>query len=177
VSRPVNEHFIRRQFGTVTCDYDTHRPVLCEAVLRTSGPILELGMGDGSTRALHAVAMACNRRTFSFDNDSSWFARFMDLRDTWHLLARLDTWDDCPIESTFWSCALVDHAPAERRTTEIKRLAYRAELVVVHDTEDPIYGYDAVFESFAHRHDYRKHRPWTTVLSNYVDLAQWCIDS
>ena len=149
--------------------------MLCEAVLRTSGPILELGTGDGSTLALHQVSKACQRTVLSFDNDPNWIARFAALRSDNHLLASLPSWNDCPIESAIWSVAFVDHAPAERRAIEIRRLTYRAQVIVVHDTEDPQYGYEAVFGAFAYRRDDRAYKQWTTVLSNYIDVSDWNI--
>ena len=166
---------IKALFAGIASGYETHRPVLCEAVLRTRGPILELGTGDGSTPALHSVAAECSRRVFSFDHDRDWLDRFIHLRGERHFIAHLLSWDDCPIESQFWAVALVDHKPAERRVVDIARLAYRAELIVVHDTDSPEYGYEAILDSFAHRLEYREHQQWTTLLSNYVDVSGWTI--
>jgi hypothetical protein len=171
----VIEDRIRAFFAGIASGYETHRPVLCEAVLRTRGPILELGVGDGSTQTLHAVADECSRRVFSFDHDRSWMDSFLHLRSKHHFLAHLNSWDDCPIESQFWAVAFVDHKPAERRIVEIARLAYRAELIVVHDTDSPEYGYEAIIDSFAHRLEYREHKQWTTLFSNYVDVSGWHI--
>jgi hypothetical protein len=166
---------VRAFFAGIASGYETHRPVLCEAVLRTRGPILELGTGEGSTLALHAVSAACSRRVFSFDHDRGWIERFLHLRGEHHFLAHVPSWDDCPIDSQFWSVALVDHKPAERRVVEIGRLAYRAELVVVHDTDSPEYNYEAIIDSFSYRLEYREHKQWTTLLSNYVDVSGWRI--
>jgi hypothetical protein len=171
----MDESSIRALFAGVTSGWDSHRPVLCEAVLRTQGLILELGTGEGSTPALHEVATGCGRHVFSFDHDPQWIDRFVRLRHPHHYVARVASWDNCPIESAFWSVGFVDHAPGERRVADIQRLAYRAELVVVHDTEDPAYGYEPAFRTFAHRFDYRKYQQWTSVVSNYVDVSHWCI--
>jgi len=166
---------IRSVFGTVTNAYDTHRPALCEAVVKTSGAILELGMGEGSTRALHSVAEEYGRIVHSYDHGLEWVSRYESLRSPNHEIAYVATWDDCPIESAEWSVAFVDHAPAERRRIDIARLAHRAQVIVVHDTESPIYGYDEILASFAHRLDYRAVSPWTTLVSNFVDVSRWTI--
>lgn len=171
----IYESRISALFAGIASGYETHRPVLREAVLRTRGPILELGTGEGSTLALHAVATACSRRVFSFDHDPEWIERFLSLRSEHHFLAYVPSWDDCPIESHFWSVALVDHKPAERRVVDIARLAYRAELIVVHDTNSPEYGYEPIIDSFAYRLEYREYQQWTTLLSNYVDVSGWRI--
>ena len=170
-----HEDFVRSLFAGVTSGYDTHRPVLGEAVLRTSGPILELGTGHGSTPSLHQLSEARQRRVFSFDHDREWIAEFAALKSEDHFLAWLKSWDDCPIESGIWGVAFVDHAPAERRVVELRRLAFRAQVIVVHDTEDPEYGYETLFGAFAYRRDDRTYKQWTTLLSNYVDVSDWSI--
>jgi hypothetical protein len=167
------EDNVRRLFAGARSGYETHRRALCEAVLRTRGPIVELGAGDGSTPALHEVAVATGRCIWTFDHDAAWVSRFLPLRCEHHFVARVRCWDDCPLETQFWSVAFVDHAPAERRVIDIRRLAYRAEVVVVHDTEAAEYGYDAIEGCFDHRWDYREHPQWTTVFSNYVDVSTW----
>lgn len=152
----------------------THRPVLCEAILRTTGPILELGMGDNSTPPLHEVSET-GRRVCSYDHDATWTARYSELRSDNHQIKHVMSWDDCPIESTRWAVALVDHSPNERRTVDITRLAEHADVVVVHDTQDATFGYETVFDAFKYRLDYREDAPWTTLLSNYVDVSSWSI--
>lgn len=132
-------------------------------------------MGDSSTAALHAVAEATGRLVCSYDHEPSWVDRFAELRSPNHQVVQISSWDDCPIEQTRWSVALVDHGPRERRVVDIARLANRAEVLVVHDSEEPSYNYDQVFGRFAYRHDYRDVAPWTTLLSNYVDVSRWTI--
>jgi hypothetical protein len=132
-------------------------------------------MGEGSTRALHVVAELCGRTVRSFDHDPSWVARYADLQTVNHEIVQIVTWDDCPIEVTDWGVAFVDHAPAERRRVDLVRLARRARVIVVHDTEDHRYGYGELLDSFAHRLDYQVHLPWTTLLSNFVDVSLWTI--
>jgi len=65
----------------------------------------------------------------------------------------------------------VDHRPGERRKHEIGRLSQSANLIVVHDTEEAGYEYEPVLQSFKHRYDYKLHRPWTTIVSNFDPLA------
>ena len=171
----LEEAELRAMFYDIASGYGTHRPALCEAIVRTTGPILELGMGDSSTLALHDLAEATGRNVCSYDHDASWVARYTELRSAHHQIEQVGSWDACPIESTRWAVVLVDHAPAARRIVDIERLAKHAEVIVVHDTEDPTYGYDSVFGAFAYRLDYRDERPWTTLLSNYVDVSRWSI--
>ena len=173
----LREAEIRSAFSGVTSPYDTHRPVLCEAIVRMTGPILELGMGEGSTRALHVVAEASGRRVYSYDHDPGWVARYSGLQSAVHTIAQVSSWDACPIDLTQWGVAFVDHAPAERRRVDIVRLAQITQVLVVHDTEDHRYGYDDLLDTFAYRLDHRVHVPWTTLLSNFVDVSLWTIAS
>jgi hypothetical protein len=169
----AHEAKIRAAFAGITSLYDTHRPALCEAIFRTAGPVIELGMGEGSTRALHVVSELCGRIVRSYDHDASWVARYCGLRTANHTIEHVATWDECPIEAEHWSVAFVDHAPAERRRVDIERLARRAQILVVHDTEDHRYGYGDLLDTFAHRFDDRSHQSWTTLLSNFVDVSHW----
>jgi len=171
----VDELEIRAMFQGIASAYGTHRPALCEAIVRTTGPILELGMGDSSTPSLHRLADACGRLVCSYDHDVSWVARYHGLRSDHHRIESVESWDDCPIEGTRWAVALVDHAPAARRIVDIQRLADRADVVILHDTEEAAYEYERVYDKFAYRLDHRDRVPWTTILSNTVDVAQWLI--
>lgn len=171
----LEEPELRAMFNDFATASGTHRPVLCEAIVRTTGPILELGMGDNSTPPLHEVAEAHGRRVCSYDHDASWVARYSELLSANHQIEHVASWDDCPIESARWGIVLVDHSPNERRIVDIGRLAEHADVIVVHDTQDGTFGYEAAFSSFKYRLDYRDDPPWTTLLSNYVDVSSWSI--
>jgi hypothetical protein len=160
-------------FTEIESGYATHRRALAEAIIRTRGPILELGMGDSSTHSLGEVARQFPRQVFSFDTAPAWVDRFKHLRSERHFIASLTSWDDCPVETQFWGVALVDHAPAERRVDEIRRLAFRCAVLVVHDTEDPAYGYEPLLSTFPYRLEDRRYPQWTTVLSHYLDVSAW----
>jgi hypothetical protein len=46
---------------------------------------------------------------------------------------------------------------------------------VIHDTDEPEYGYGPFLDSFRYRFDFREYQQWTTVVSNYVDVSDWRI--
>jgi len=142
----------------------THIPLLAACVARTSGPVLELGCGDYSTPLLHWLCRG--RRLVTLESDAAWLARYEDLRSPTHELLHVPDWASArPIDEGPWDVALIDHAPGARRVPDIRRLMHRATFLVVHDTEDPDYGYESVLPQFRHRHDDRRVRPWTTVVS------------
>lgn len=46
------------------------------------------------------------------------------------------------------------------------RLAHGCEYMVVHDTEDAGYGYEPLLSQFKYRYDYKRMKPYTTIVSN-----------
>jgi hypothetical protein len=150
----------------------THDAVLASVVaIAPPGPVLELGIGYGSTVLLHAMCSAMNRDLLSVDNNQNWVDRFKSLETNLHSLTYVDSWDTIPIEhmpAGWWSVALVDHAPAERRAVDIERLRQKVRFLIVHDSEHPLYNYEPAFEKFKYRYDYKRLTPWTTVLSDFA---------
>lgn len=152
--------------------YGSHLLVLLQAVFRTYGPILELGMGTFSTRLLHDICTLEKRQLVSCESDSrmrTWAYRF---RSKFHLVHYLSDWDQAPIDVP-WDVALIDHSPSERRITEIRRLANLAQYLVVHDTDrgfEAKYHYREVFKEFKHSLTWTAVSPHTMVLSNFRSL-------
>jgi len=152
-------------------DYGSHFSVLAAVVAQTTGPVLELGVGDYSTPMLHY--MCRGRLLVSADSDLEWLKRFTAYAcPRRHEFQHVTDWAAWPMpESTSWAVALVDHAPGERRVEEIKRLKGRCRFIVVHDTETDYatganYGYEPVLATFAYRSDFRRYRPYTTIVSD-----------
>jgi len=142
----------------------THFPILAACVARTTGPVLELGCGDYSTPMLHLLCR--NRRLVSIDSDANWLSRYEDFRSSTHELVHASDWANAGvIDANSWDVALVDHAPGTRRAPEIQRLMHRAKFIVIHDTEDPNYGYEPILSQFKFRYDYTRLKPWTSVVS------------
>jgi hypothetical protein len=154
--------------------YSTHLPLLLRAVAATTGPVLELGMGEGSTPILHEICRTMGRRLVSYDTDS----KFVDLYaqrypdqepEDGHSIFQVyrDEWERADIDHP-WSVVLIDHRPARRRRHDALRLANLAEYIVCHDTEpeiDRFYRYSTIFSKFKfvlHSEEV----PRTSVLSN-----------
>lgn len=152
--------------------YSTHLPLLLKCVVATTGPVLELGMGEGSTPILHEICKAMNRELHSYDTDPKYVDRYSKQypaeqdRHSIYLIGR-DDWKDVDIDQP-WSVVLIDHRPARRRRHEVLRLANLAEYIVCHDSEpeiDRFYRYSRIFSQFKfilHSDEI----PRTTVLSN-----------
>lgn len=157
--------------------WGTHMPILARAMELTDGPVLELGTGVWSTALMHMMASESKRKVVSYDNDPTWHESNLKWQSDFHdiLVIPEDGWDDIPIEKTFWSVVLVDHKPAKRRMKEIERLAKNALIVLIHDSEpesDKFFKYSWIYKFYKYRYDYTKCRPYTTALSNFIDVAK-----
>ncbi len=171
---------VRAAFAGIRSGYETHRPALCEAVLRVpDGLVLELGAGTGSTPPLHEVALAMRRPVVTLESDRAWFDQFVNLRSENHAVVHVPSWTDLDgptIRSFPYTVAFVDHTPT-RRVTDIRWLAKKARVVVVHDTESLDYGYEEIFGLFRWGTTYKGHTPWTSVFSNFIDVSGWTFGS
>jgi hypothetical protein len=154
--------------------YTTHLPYLLEAVKRTTGPVLELGAGEGSTPVLHTICVQSKRLLVTVDSETPWLERFERTHggQTHYFVHNSD-----PAETEWldkdWSVVFVDHAPGGTRKRAIERARARAEYTVVHDSEDIGYDIEDLLSTFKHRRDFRYARPWTTVVSEIraIDLG------
>ena len=158
----------------ISWKHSTHFPVLMEAMRRTTGPVLELGVGLYSTPLLHWLCYPSGRKLVSYDSSVQWAHTHRDYVRGAHELQYVNSFDDAPIEQP-WDVAFVDHSPAERRAVDIRRLAPWAQYVVVHDTEgrlDKSYQFSDIYPLFKYRYEFNKAgTPYTTVLSNFHDVA------
>lgn len=176
----LTESRIFTAFAEIRNGYETHRPVLREAVLRVPhGLILELGAGEGSTPPLHQVCLMTGRPVVTLEADPTWHARYAHLNSENHAVVHVPSWDelDRPLFRALpHAIAFVDHTPT-RRVTDIKWLADRARVLVVHDTESQDYGYEEIFDLFKYSVTYKGHTPWTSVYSNFINVSDWLFSS
>ena len=153
--------------------YGSHIPILCKVIEMTEGPILDVGMGM-STIVMDMMCKEKKRKIVSYETDPEWYEANKHYQSDFHDIRFVPDWDEADIDNTQWSVALVDHAPAKRRITEIKRLANNCDFLLVHDTEpesNKFFRYSWIWKYFQYRYDYTACRPNTTVLSNTYDVA------
>lgn len=154
--------------------YSSHLPVLIKALLITQGDVLELGTGIFSTPIIHWLCVPHKRYVYSLEYDPKYLAMVENFGCEYHKIEIIQDWDKADIEKP-WDVVLVDHSPGERRKVEIARLANLAKYIVAHDTEwrdERHYHYKEIYPLFKYRYDYY-HKPYTTVLSNLVDLKDF----
>jgi len=163
----------------ISGNYGTHLASLIQAVNKTKGDILELGIGIFSTPYLHYQSFLAKRHVTSYDNDRGWIKRFAVhpfychmYQGPYHDLIYVADWDDAKIEKP-WDVALIDHSPSERRIVEIKRLANFAKYIVIHDSNERnerTYHYSEIYPLFKYKTVWDKDNNHATVLSNFVKL-------
>lgn len=152
----------------------THQRALVAAAMKTTGPILELGMGWYSTPILHEIAAAQGRMLISADHNHEWILPFRSMASPTHVIHPVGWWGDFNPKEERFGLIFVDHAPACRREDEIRRFLSRGDVFVLHDTEEKFaYGYNRTIDMFKYRCLDSIHEAQTMIVSNVVDVTKW----
>lgn len=154
--------------------------------------VTEMGLGEGSTpfNAAHVARHKANR--LCADTDSAYFTRYFEYVDRQeggvlsvlcyhghelnYLFKSFPGWDEW---AKFYSMSrpdltLIDHAPGERRTIDLARIADASMFVVVHDSEKigaGDYKLEPSFAKYKYRLDDYPNGAGTTLVSNFVDVS------
>lgn len=163
----------RDDFIGQTENWNSHRTLLWEALQLTSGPVIELGMGKGSTLQLHNYCEEHERVLESYDNNKEYVDEFKWLETGGHRIFHAPDWDDVSLDC---DVLFVDHAPGERRKVDIERAAFKAQIIVAHDTEpnaDHGYQMRAVLKTFKYIKEHETDGAWTTMVSNFIDVSKF----
>lgn len=123
-------------------NFNSHQPVLKEYIEKTSGLIIEFGMGDGSTELIHAYAIFGERNIISYENNREYYDRFKHMNYK-HQVIFVENWNEVKAQEA--DIVFIDHAPAARRHIDAIRFSKLAQYVIVHDTEHEGKEYDSYF--------------------------------
>ncbi len=161
----------------VSGNYGTHLACLIQAMSKTDGDVLELGMGLFSTPYLHYQCMLSKRKLVSYENFESYANFFIEYRypNEYHEINIVEKYADADIEKP-WDVVLIDQTPDDSRAEEAKRLANLAKFVVIHDAnpkQDHIYHYSEIYPLFKYKTVWDKDKNPAAVLSNFVDLSDF----
>lgn len=159
--------------------YFSHVPILSACMSLSSGPVLELGAGYGSTPMLHGLCAASNRPLTTLESNADWLDTFTQLRRDWHTIKSVPDFLDIPEYKQYWGLAFVDHGIALQRAVSITNLRH-VPIIVVHDTCHPwLYDYEPLISSFQYRWNFKVNGPQTTVISDWINvrklLARICL--
>lgn len=156
----------------------THMPMLIRTVQATSGPVLELGAGPYSTPLLHWLIAGSGRYLVTYDNVPLFYnyAKRFQSRD--HIVYLTKDWREIDQDNTYWSVVFIDHSGKirddSRRGGDAIRLKDRADYIVLHDTDnEDTCGYIKMWPYFKYRFDWKYCKPWTSVVSNFIDVSKW----
>lgn len=155
--------------------WGSHLPILIKVLNISQGPVLEMGMGIFSTPVLHWLCLDSKRELVSYDNTPKYYEMNKTFESPRHkvLLIENDDWDSADIDNTHWGLVFIDHHPTARRGVDAIRMADKADYVVIHDSdgEHNSFQYDEAYPHYKYRYNWKRKRPYTTVLSNFHDLS------
>lgn len=168
----------------------SHQRSLLAAMMRTQGPILELGVGWYSTTLIHEVAQAQKRLALTLDNNAHWLAQFKALESDLHYLELVEWWGDVLKHtdriSRHWGVCFVDNGQPAEREYLARSLRTMVDVFVFHDTEEGhAYGYDRLLglKPARQRGDHSEffryiwtdscQQAWTTIASDTIDVRHW----
>jgi len=153
-------------------NYTTHISTLLVALQATKGTVIEFGGGQSSTPVLHWVCKAARRKLITYDDSQAYYEYAHQFTSPLHRVIKVDNWDDVPVEPA--GVVFIDHHPSGRRSIDAVRFK-DADLVVIHDTErdDENYRNRDIWPHFKYRFDFTEARPWTSIVSNKIDLSNF----
>lgn len=149
--------------------YATHQRLLTKYLMRTTGPIVELGCGDYSTPIIHEIAAVQGRTVRTLESDAGWLNKFSGYKTDWHTLELVTSWDAVRYEDRI-GLSFIDQTPGHTRPTEFLKLREVADVLILHDTESTGYNWRSVYSEFDHIETNTTQRPATTVLRGRTPL-------
>lgn len=157
-------------------NWENHKPMLLLGLTLSGGDVIELGSGESSTEYLRRYCKDAGRLFFSYDNNRQWadITKAAWVND-WDHPCRFD-----PVGGIWRKCGLlfVDHAPGEHRKVAVERMKDKADIIVIHDTEEGgagDYKFDTIWHLFKYRLNYNKTGggAGATAVSNTIDLNRF----
>lgn len=151
----------------------SHIPILVKVLEKTDGKVLELGCGI-STIIIQTMCAGMKRPVVSYEHSKEWYEEYKKYQTDFHDIRYIDDWDKADIDNEFWDVVLVDHAPDRRRPEEVKRLANKANYIILHDSDILVkfYQQSGLYKLFKYKYYYKDCFPNTVVLSNFINLNE-----
>ena len=157
----------------------THIPTLLKVIPLTTGDVCEMGAGFNSTPLLHWLCQG--RKLVTYENDPDYFRFAKQFQTYTHKIRKIERWDEADFKR-HWSVVFIDHTigrkPWEKglqRGDDVLKFT-NADIIILHDTEpeeEQHYHYDRVFPHFKYRYDWKECKPFTSVVSNVIDVSKW----
>jgi len=160
--------------------WNSYLPLLWMAIENTSGDVVELGMGDGSTEKLHDYCKYNARTLYSYESNKEWFRKFERFRTDLHFVEYVGHNWQIMIESHRDKIGVLfsDEAPGEMRKYNISMFCNLAQVIVAHDSEetnDHGYKFSLIRPLFKYSKDFEYPGASATAFSNFIDVSKWVI--
>lgn len=152
-------------------NWSNHRYLLWEALEKTEGDVVEMGMGHGSTPFLYQWCKDAGRTLYSYENNLEWYEKCKGFNPENSFL--IHDWDIVAENHLTPAVLFIDSAPGERRQIDLKNFALRARIIVAHDTElaaDHGYQMRQHIPLFKYWKDYQSSGAWASIASNFIEL-------
>lgn len=167
-----------KEFTCNLSNWNSYLPLLWLALENTSGDVVELGMGDGSTEKLHEYCKDTARNLYSYETNEEWFRRHERFRTSKHKIEWVGNNWQIMIERHRHPIGVLfsDEAPGEMRKYNVSMFCNLAQVIVVHDSEpsnDHGYKFSLVRPLFKYAKDFEYPGANATAFSNFIDVSKW----
>lgn len=119
--------------------YLTHQPFLKHYVEKTTGDVLELGTGFGSTPMLRELLENSGRKLISVDHNLEWINKMKEScpENEYHKYIHTSNWCSTIINLSTqkWGIVFIDQNPWEARSISLYALRNASDYVIVHDVD------------------------------------------
>lgn len=171
----------------ISTGWNNHLPLVYLALLQTDGDIVEMGVGDGSTRQLTDFAIKNNRKLISYETIAEWANRFYDTLNENHEinLITIAEWGTVYENNKNASVVLIDHNPGEDRKFRADQFSQSNAIVICHDAQPQPnagdYQFETIFHKFKYRirlqpdfnHETNDYPTGAIAMSNSFDVTSW----
>lgn len=136
ITEMLTKFTLSHQLGP-NAEFATHQPVLLRVLRETTGNVLELGCGNGSTPLIHAFSVKYGRTVVSVDSDASFVNMFSKYKSDLHSFQVSRNWTQTLTECAkrSWDVVLIDHGSWESRAEAFRLLKPVAKYLVLHDCD------------------------------------------
>lgn len=160
--------------------WDSFKPLLWQALESTTGEVIELGIGPGSTQKLHDYCQEKGRKLSSYETNYEWYKQFEHLRTENHKIECVYSNWQIMIEAHRNHVGVIfsDEAPGEMRKYNISMFCNLADVVIAHDSEqsnDGGYKYSLVKPLFKFHKEHEFPGASTAAMSNFIDVSKWIV--
>lgn len=149
-------------------EWGSHLPPLMACCAATSGPVLEVGMGDYSTPLLHSYCAAAGRLLISAETNLDWREKFRWCECPHHRLTDIKDYAELAIFShQFFGVVFLDHSHGDRRAGDAMLFKDNSEYILIHDAQadDVMRPLNPLLQHFPYQKIYERYFPHTIVLS------------